>query len=70
MIRRCPHCDLIWIKVQGCDGLTNCGSRAWSGDAFVDSSEGSSSTIQKKKKYWFEFLGETVKWIEQKATEV
>ena len=29
-IRKCPHCGLIWIKVEGCDDVTQCGNRGWS----------------------------------------
>ena len=25
--RRCPFCNLIWSKVEGCDGQTTCGNR-------------------------------------------
>ena len=25
--RRCPHCNLVWTKVEGCDGVTTCGNR-------------------------------------------
>jgi hypothetical protein len=26
-LRRCPYCNLIWTKVEGCDsGMTTCGS--------------------------------------------
>ena len=25
--RRCPHCNLVWTKVEGCDGATTCGNR-------------------------------------------
>ena len=25
--RRCPHCNEVWIKVEGCEGQTTCGSR-------------------------------------------
>ena len=25
--RECPHCDLVWTKVEGCEGETTCGSR-------------------------------------------
>ena len=25
--RRCPHCNLVWAKVEGCDGQTTCGNR-------------------------------------------
>merc|ERR1712151_1471258 len=24
--KRCPQCNAVWIKVQGCDGTTTCGS--------------------------------------------
>jgi small GTP-binding protein len=27
MLRKCPHCDLIWFKTEGCDGVTNCGTK-------------------------------------------
>ena len=26
MIKKCPFCELIWIKVSGCDGETFCGN--------------------------------------------
>ncbi len=26
-LRKCPHCGLIWTKVEGCDGSTTCGNR-------------------------------------------
>jgi small GTP-binding protein len=26
MIKKCPHCGLVWFKVQGCDGETTCGN--------------------------------------------
>jgi hypothetical protein len=26
MIRKCPHCGLIWFKTEGCDGATQCGN--------------------------------------------
>ena len=26
-LRRCPHCGLIWTKVEGCEGDTTCGNR-------------------------------------------
>ena len=25
-LRQCPHCGLLWAKVDGCDGTTTCGS--------------------------------------------
>ena len=24
-IRECNHCGLIWLKVDGCNGMTTCG---------------------------------------------
>ena len=29
MIRKCPRCNEVWIKVEGCDGKTTCGNRNW-----------------------------------------
>ena len=26
-IRRCQHCGEVWVKVEGCDGATQCGAR-------------------------------------------
>ena len=26
-LRKCPHCGLIWTKIEGCDGSTTCGNR-------------------------------------------
>ena len=26
-LRKCPHCGLIWTKVEGCEGETTCGNR-------------------------------------------
>jgi len=26
LLKKCPYCDLIWIKVLGCDGATTCGN--------------------------------------------
>ncbi len=26
-LRKCPHCGLIWTKIEGCDGATRCGER-------------------------------------------
>ncbi|CAF1216298.1 unnamed protein product [Adineta steineri] len=30
LIKRCPHCKLIWFKTEGCDGLTTCGNNKFS----------------------------------------
>jgi len=26
--RKCPHCNVIWAKAEGCDGSTTCGNRS------------------------------------------
>ena len=25
-LRKCPHCGMVWAKVEGCEGQTTCGS--------------------------------------------
>ena len=25
-LRKCPHCGMIWAKVEGCEGITTCGN--------------------------------------------
>ena len=30
-IKRCPHCELVWVKVEGCDGATTCGNDTFTG---------------------------------------
>ena len=35
-MRECPHCGLIWSKIQGCDGQTTCGNRMNSYDGRND----------------------------------
>jgi hypothetical protein len=27
LIKQCPHCGVIWFKVEGCDGETTCGNK-------------------------------------------
>jgi hypothetical protein len=34
-LRRCPHCSLVWMKVEGCSGTTTCGARPKSAEARV-----------------------------------
>ena len=29
--KRCPHCNEVWIKVEGCEGQTTCGERPSAG---------------------------------------
>ena len=36
--RRCPHCGLVWLKIEGCDGNTNCGERPSAGNDARDAS--------------------------------
>ena len=36
-LRKCPHCDLVWTKVEGCDGDTTCGRRPDAANDFRDS---------------------------------
>ena len=26
LVKKCPNCGLIWLKVDGCDGDTTCGN--------------------------------------------
>lgn len=26
-LRKCPNCGLVWVRVEGCDGNTQCGAR-------------------------------------------
>ncbi|XP_068698366.1 uncharacterized protein [Montipora foliosa] len=35
-LRKCPHCGLIWTKVQGCEGDTTCGNRPYNVNDFRD----------------------------------
>jgi hypothetical protein len=27
LIKACPHCGEVWVKVEGCDFQTTCGAR-------------------------------------------
>ncbi|CAE7905681.1 era [Symbiodinium necroappetens] len=31
-VRKCVHCDEVWVKVSGCNGVTQCGNREKSQD--------------------------------------
>ena len=37
-LRKCPHCGLIWTKVEGCEGETTCGNRPSAVSDFRDPS--------------------------------
>ena len=41
-LRRCPHCNLVWAKLEGCDGKTTCGNRMNS----LDGRKGTMGTFQ------------------------
>lgn len=28
LLKKCPNCDRIWMRVEGCEGKTSCGGRA------------------------------------------
>lgn len=38
LIKRCPACKLVWVKVEGCDGATSCGNRCKSSDRYKNKS--------------------------------
>jgi len=31
-LRKCPHCNQVWAKLEGCDGQTTCGAKPSSFD--------------------------------------
>ena len=56
-LRRCPHCRLVWAKLEGCDGKTTCGNRM---DG-LDGRKGTMGTFQflrKKGRLTIQKLGE------------
>ncbi|KAL4432270.1 hypothetical protein ABPG74_020238 [Tetrahymena malaccensis] len=36
LFKQCPNCGIIWLKVEGCDGLTSCGKRYYDMDFYVN----------------------------------
>ena len=30
LLKKCPKCGLVWLKVSGCEGETICGNRSMS----------------------------------------
>ena len=58
MFKACPHCNLIWVKVAGCDGETTCGKRL-SGEDILDQQEGDTFSTPKFK---FSWTNKTFKW--------
>jgi len=51
MFKACPHCGIIWVKVDGCDGKTTCGNRL-SGDYFLDRKPSDTFSTPKFKFSW------------------
>ncbi|XP_044183213.1 uncharacterized protein LOC114955585 [Acropora millepora] len=50
-LRKCPHCGIIWTKVEGCEGDTTCGNRPSSVNDFRDPSYAELGTFSFK---WLE----------------
>ena len=50
-LRKCPHCGLIWTKVEGCEGQTTCGNRPNAVNDFRDPSYAELGTFS------FQWLG-------------
>ena len=51
-LRKCPHCGLIWTKVEGCEGETTCGNRPSAVNDFRDPSFAELGT------FLFQWLGD------------
>ncbi|KAL4429653.1 hypothetical protein ABPG74_017062 [Tetrahymena malaccensis] len=53
--KKCPHCGIIWLKVEGCNGNTTCGNRVFGKDIYLNS------------KYFMKYLYDfrALKWIKQ-----
>jgi hypothetical protein len=57
MFKRCPLCNEVWVKVEGCDGETTCGNRPTKKNAKDSLSQPNYNRIIiyfKGKKAWFE----------------
>lgn len=59
-LRRCYHCGLIWIKVDGCNKNTTCGCRNWKHGSVDSAAYGH---MKPYYKYSFDFENENVKII-------
>ncbi|CAF4424564.1 unnamed protein product [Rotaria sp. Silwood2] len=61
LIKRCPHCKLIWFKTEGCDGSTFCGNNDFE----------SRKDVSKKAfwKYQLERIGGKLIFIKNPASE-
>ena len=58
MFKACPHCGIIWVKVDGCDGKTSCGNRP-EGDYVFDRKPSDTFSIHRFK---FSWKNKTFKW--------
>ncbi|EAS06486.1 signal recognition particle receptor beta subunit (macronuclear) [Tetrahymena thermophila SB210] len=59
LFKRCPNCNLIWLKVEGCDGNTTCGNRYFGKDFFQTS------------KYFMRYIFDwrNLKWVKQQQNK-
>jgi hypothetical protein len=55
LIKRCPHCQLIWFKTEGCDGSTTCGNNSFKKRSDIVSSNTS-------WKYNLQRIGDKLRW--------
>lgn len=60
LIKRCPHCELIWFKTEGCDGITTCGNNEFE----------NRSDVSKKAfwKYQLRRIGGKLQWTKNIIT--
>lgn len=56
LIKQCPNCKEVWIKVTGCDGSTFCGNRAGNDD------DSSVFRFKAYAKYIFKKIGNSFTW--------
>ena len=59
LIKKCPQCGEVWIKVSGCDGNTYCGNRA---DYLDDISK---CKFKSYSKYVFKKVGNAFSFFKQ-----
>lgn len=62
MIRACPECKEIWIKVEGCDGVTTCGNRVTERRK-IDSAD--SNTLRPQTPFFYNFEDDEVQIFER-----
>jgi predicted GTPase len=59
LIKRCPRCEEIWFKTEGCDGTTTCGE-----NNFEEASENSKTSFWK---YQITRVNGKLQWIKDKV---